>query len=257
MRSVVVSALLASASASTATQERAFAPGELATYEVTYLGMAAGEAQIMVGLPTEQHGPHVWPIVCTAKSTNLANTLRIRDKFVTWWDDKNNRTLGNDLFADEFHKRRHTTIKFLPEEGKALVTRRPEGQPVRESEWEIEPGTLDVAAAAMALRNTPLAHGKQAQFPVFTGSRKMVMTARVVGKETLETALGPKETWKLTVSSDFSGKLAGKRDMLLWLSADRAQVPVKVDADFLLGSVTIDLVKYQPGLHRGELGDPR
>lgn len=248
MRSSVLAAVLTATAALGAPAERAFGPGELATYSVSYLGLPAGEAQIMVGNPTEQLGPHVWPIVCTARSTNLATTLRIRDKFVTWWDDKNMRTLGNELFADEFHTRRHTSIQFGNPEGKAQVTRRHEDQPVRESEWDVEEGTMDVAAAAMALRNTPLALDKVVSFPVFTGNRNMVMRAKVVAKEKLDTALGEKEAWKLTVSSDFSGKLAGKKDMTLYLSADKNQVPLKVDAEFLLGSVTMELVKYQQGM---------
>jgi Protein of unknown function (DUF3108) len=251
MRTFLVAALLFAANAVAATGERAFGPGELSTYAVSYLGLPAGEAQILVGAPTEQHGPDVWPIVCTARSTNLATTLRIRDKFVTWWDDKNNRTLGNDFFADEFHTRRRTSIRFEPA-GKAQVTRRLEDQPVRESEWDVEPGTLDVAAAAMALRNTPLELDKQVQFPVFTGNRNMVMKARVLGKETLETALGAREVWKLGVTTEFAGKLAGKKDMLLYLSADRAQLPVKIDAELTLGKVTIELVKHEQVALQGE-----
>jgi Protein of unknown function (DUF3108) len=248
MRSLVLTAVLTSTIALGAEAQRAFGPGELATYAVSYLGLPAGEAQVMVGNPTEQHGPDVWPIVCTAKSTNLATTLRIRDKFVTWWDDKNMRTLGNELFADEFHTRRHTSIRFGTPEGTAQVTRRHEDQPARESEWDVEQGTMDVAAAAMVLRNTPLAVDTVVSVPVFTGNRNMVMRAKVVAKEKLDTALGEKEAWKLSVTSDFAGKLAGKRDMTLYLSADTSRVPLKVDAEFLLGNVTMELVKYQPGL---------
>jgi hypothetical protein len=246
MRPFALAAFLVSAPVLSATAERAFGPGEQAFYSVTWHGLTAGEAVIAVGPPTPQRGPDVWPIVCTAKTTNLGSTLAIKDKFVTWWDDKNNRTLGNDLFADEFHKRRHESIVFHPD-GRAQVTRRLEGQPIRESEWEVQPGSLDVAAAAMALRNTPLEMGKQVQFPVFTGTRNVVMKATVLGKEKLNTALGPKDTWKLSVQTEFSGKLANKNPLILHLSADQNQVPVKVDAEFALGTVSINLVRYEQG----------
>lgn len=246
MKSLTLSALLFAAPSLAADTLRAFGPGEQSTYKVTWLGMPAGEAQITVGAATAVDGKTVWPIVCTARTTAIARVYPIQDKFVSWWHDESGSTMGYDFWANEARKRRHEKIRFGPD-GKAQVTRQLEGQPLRESEWDVEQGTLDIAAAAMALRRVPLSDGAQVQFPVFLGNRNVVMQAQVVGKEKLDTALGETEAWKLEITTGFGGKLAGKRELLLYLSADQRQVPVKIDAEFVLGNILVDLVGYAPG----------
>jgi len=225
----------------------AFGPGEQSTYRVQYLGMEAGTAQITVGFETKQWGTPVLPIVTMARSSSALDFYPIRDKFVTYWDPVGDRSLGSDLFADENRSRRRVRIKLDHDAGKATVMKQKEGGSENTSTHEVESGTMDVAAATFALRNKPLEVGRTFDLPIFTGSRKFTMKAIVESKETVATALGPKETFKVRVRAGFGGKFESKRDMFAWITTDDARVPVRVEAEFILGTVRAELSDYKGG----------
>lgn len=225
----------------------AFGPGEQATYRVQYLGLEAGTAQITVGTQTHHLGNQVLPIVTLARSSSALDFYPIRDKFVTYWDPSTDRSLGSDLFAEENRSRRRLRIKLDHQAGKATVTRQKDGGAEKTSTHDVESGSLDIAAATFALRNRELAVGRTFEIPVFTGTRSFTLRATVEKKEAVATALGQKETFKVRVQTGFGGKLESKRDVLAWFTADDSRVPVKVEAEFLLGTIRAELLDYKSG----------
>ncbi|MHB8875589.1 MAG: DUF3108 domain-containing protein [Myxococcaceae bacterium] len=227
----------------------AFGPGEQSTYNVVYLGLSAGTAQVTVGTEMKQWGKEVWPIVATVKSESLVDFYPIRDRFVTYWDDRQQRTLGSDLFADENHKKRRQRIRLDGPE--AQVTRQKEGAEAQETSHEVPQQTMDMAAVAFALRNKPLKVGDEYALPVFTGVKLFDLEAKVEGVEKLQTVLGSREVVRVRVTTQFSGKLAAKRDMIAYFTNDSRHVPVKIEADFLLGTVVGELTRYEPGRDKG------
>jgi hypothetical protein len=225
----------------------AFGPGEQSTYRVQYLGLEAGTAQITVGTETTHWGSQVLPIVTFARSSSALDFYPIRDKFVTYWDPASDRCVGSDLFAEENRSRRRLRIKLDHQAGKATVMRQKDGGAEKTSTHEVAAGSLDIAAATFALRNRPLAVGRTFEMPIFTGTRTFTLRATVEKKETVPTALGPKETFKVRVQTGFGGKLESKRDLVAWFTADDARLPVKVEAEFLLGTLRAELSEYKSG----------
>jgi hypothetical protein len=225
----------------------AFGPGEQARYSVKYLGLTAGTAQVTVGAPMKQWGKDVWPIISVAKSDASEAVWPIKQKFVTYWEDAQQRVLGSDLHADENNKRRRVRVKMGEDGRTAQVVKQSEGAAPREYTHEVPEGTLDVAGATFALRNRPLAVGSEFSYPVFTGSRSFLMKAKVERKETLQTALGAREVFRVRVYTEFSGNLQSNRDMVAWFTTDASRLPVRVEADFALGNVVAELTQYQPG----------
>lgn len=226
----------------------AFGPGEQSKYRVSYLGLTAGSAQITVGGEMKQWGREVWPIVCTAKSESVVDLYPIKDKFVTYWDDRAQQSLGSDFFVDENKKRRRQRIRL---DGKtALITNQKEGGEEQESSVEVEELALDMAAVTFRVRNEQLAEGAEFELPVFTGRKSFTLRAIVEGTETLSTPLGDKEVFRVRVVTDFSGKLAAKSDIVAFFTTDSRHVPVRVEAEFLFGTVAGDLIAYEPGRDR-------
>jgi hypothetical protein len=225
----------------------AFGPGEQARYRVQYLGVTAGSAQVTVGAPMKQWGKDVWPIVSVAKSEAVADVWPVKDKYVSYWDFSAQRVLGADMHQDQNHKRRRVRVKLSEDGRSALVVKQKEGETPRESTHELTQGTLDVTGAIFALRNHPLEEGKEYAYPVFTGSKSFLMKAKVEARETLHTGLGKQEVYRLRVHTEFSGKLESKRDMIAWLTADERRLPVRIEAELVLGSLVAELTEYQQG----------
>ena len=224
-----------------------FGPGEQTTYEVSYLGLPTGMAQVTVGWKMEQFGREVWPLVCVGQTTALAAAYQVKDRFVSYWDPRDQRTVGSDFFLDENHERRRERYRYDFERRVAFTTKQREGREATENFFDIEAGTLDLASTAFRLRNVPLVVGAVHEIPVFTGARLYRGKATVVGRQTVETKLGSVEAYRVTINGEFSGQLATKGLMTVYFTADEKQLPVRAEADFLLGSVVVDAVKYAAG----------
>lgn len=244
---VMLSGLLMTGAAFAQSAPSAFGPGEQALYRVRYLGLTAGTAQVSVGAPMTQWGQSVWPIVATAKSDALLGVWPIKSKFVSYWESGGQRVLGSDMHSDENNQRRRQRIKLLDNGKRAEVVKQKEAEAPREYTRELPEGTIDVAGATFALRNRELEVGKEYSYPVFTGSKAFTMRAKVEAKEVIATPLGEREAYRMRIFTSFGGKMEAKRDMVAWLTSDASHVPIRIEADFALGTVVAELTGYKQG----------
>lgn len=226
----------------------AFGPGEQTSYEVSWLGLTAGVAQVTVAQPRNYEGHTVWPIVCVGKTTSLGAIYPINDRFISWWDPSEGRPVGADFTVREHHFHQNDRYAYDRDAGQAVVTRHREGKEPYELRFDM-PGhdTMDLASAAFSLRSTPLKVGEEHVVPIFTGVRVYRMTAKVVNKEPIDTALGRLDVFRVTVNGDFDGKLSTKGLMTIFYTADERQLPVRGEADFLLGTVLLQVTSSVPG----------
>jgi hypothetical protein len=99
----------------------------------------------------------------------------------------------------------------------------------------------------MWLRLQPLGAGDVYEIPVFTGSHTFAMRAQVAGVEHVATKRGKQETLRVDVELGFKDEFKTSRPSRIWFSSDSAHVPVKLAADFAVGSVVATLSGYTPG----------
>jgi hypothetical protein len=220
----------------------AFAPGEEIELALDYRGVHAGRARLRVGQPEGA----VWPVICQARSDGMASVLDIREQFVTYWDAETHTSRGSDLNAIEVGDRHTDRARFDRVKGKANV------QVVRnglsqERTLDVPHDVQDLASALLHLRNQPLAVGEHMEYPVFSGSDTFVLHAVVEGVENVETPAGKFETLRVRVQLGLKGSFATKRDSFAWLTNDAKHVPVRMSADFAVGTVTATLSGYRPG----------
>ncbi len=95
---------------------------------------------------------------------------------------------------------------------------------------KINGGTKDIVATIYHIRNLDIhkaAQGDTQSFKVIFDNEEMVINVKYVGKETITTALGKKECYKLALSLKNKNVLkGGSNDNLLYLTADANKVPV-------------------------------
>lgn len=227
---------------------QAFGPAESLEYSCRYLGIPVGRGQILVGSESPLGAERVWPIVAFARTDPLFVLYPVKDKFVTWWNPKTGLTAGNDLLADEKGKRRRERLRFVRESNKAVATRERDDGAVEEQVAEVAPGSQDVLAALFAMRALPLKIGDHEEIPIYTGRARVTLRADVERRETLEVAAGTFSVVVLKVQADFTGNFDSKRAIRIFVTDDERHIPVRVDAEFAIGSLVVDLVGYQRGI---------
>jgi hypothetical protein len=245
MRSVILVGMLSAVAAKAETVP--FGPGEQARYEVRFLGIPAGVAHITVGMRIEQHGASVLPLVCVGQTTSVASIFRIRDRFVSYFDPATQHPVGAEFHVDENGRRRREVFRFNQEPLKVHAFKKKEGQEGYPGAYDVPEGTMDLASAAFWLRARPIVVGDVHEVPIFTGSKWYVMRAAVEAQEKLETKLGEVEVFRVSVSTDFQGSAETKGNILVYYTADERRLPVRVIAEFVVGSATADIVEYHPG----------
>ncbi len=219
-----------------------FAPGEQIDVVIDYLHVRSGQARFMVGRPEGA----VWPVICQARTDGIATVLDIREHYVTYWDAEARRSRGSDLNAIEVGDRHTDRARFDRENGKATVQVIRKGR-LHESTHDVPPDVHDLASALLELRMMPMVQGARYDFPVFSGTDTFMLQAVVEGEETLDTPAGRFETTRVKVQLGFKEKFHSKRDSYVWLSKDARRIPVRMSAEFAIGSVVVTLSGYRPG----------
>jgi Protein of unknown function (DUF3108) len=235
-------AALALATSAPALAAGGFAPGEQIDFSIDYLGVHTGEARIRVG---DAEGS-VWPVITQARTDGLASIVDIREHLVSYWDSEAHIPRGSDLQAVEVGDRHNDSARFDRENGTATVRVVRKGRKA-ENTYPLDPLAQDFASAVLWLRMQPLDADALFEIPVFTTKGTFKLLASVVGREQVTTPAGRFEAWKVQVRTAFDGKFASKRDTFIWFSADENKVPVRVSAEFALGSVVVNLTSYRPG----------
>lgn len=225
----------------------AFGPAETLTYDCRYLGLTVGKLELIVGAATRMSGRDIWPVMALAKTEPLFVLYPVQDRFVTWWDPERQVTLGSEFLVNEQNKRRRERVRYARDESRAQTIReRPEGRD--EATYDVPGDAQDVLSAILAVRGRRLDVGDRVELPVFTGRKTFTLKIHVEGKEPLEVAAGKFDTKVLQVEAQFSGGLASKRAIRIYVTDDARQIPVRADAEFLFGSLVADLTSYQKGL---------
>ncbi len=243
----LLAALTVAASSHALTDPLPFGPGEQSLYEVRFLGVPAGIAQITVGLRSQRDGTPVLPLVCVGQTTSIASVFQIRDRFISYYDPSANRPVGVDYFIDENRDRRREQFRFDREGLKVHAHKKREGQGPYDVSYDVPEGAMDLAAAAFRLRTMTLKVGEVHQVPVFTGARWYLLTATIEGQETISTKLGELPVYRVSITTDFHGSAATRGNIVAFYTADARHLPVRVQAEFVVGSATADIVEYLPG----------
>jgi len=242
LRRSMLAALLALCSPLATRAEAGFAPGEQLDFTIDYLGVRTGQARISVGRAEGS----VWPVIAQARTDGLASILDIREHLVSYWDAQRRLPRGSDLQAIEVGDRHADSARFDRENGKAFIRITRKGKRF-ENTYDMNPEALDFASAVLWLRLQSLGDKDRYEVPIFTTKGTFNLVASVVGRDRIKTPAGVFDAVKVAVGTAFQGNFASKRDTFIWFSADDRHVPVRVSADFAVGSVVATLSGYQPG----------
>jgi hypothetical protein len=232
--------LLAFASASGQESREPFTPGETLTYDVMWTVFRAGE--VTSTIQSIQQGSHdAYEVTATAHSAGFVSLLfNVEDVFRAISSPQTLCSEGINKMVIEGRRHKDTHITFDYARKLAILNERDLTQPQappKHAEFDIPPCVEDVVTGFYYLRREHLEIGHTIELPVNDGSKTQRVIVEVQAKEKVQTPLGTFDTLRVEPKV-FGGLLKRKGRMLIWLSADERQLPVRVKAMISAGSLT-------------------
>ncbi|MFH2091640.1 MAG: DUF3108 domain-containing protein [Pseudomonadota bacterium] len=222
-----------------------FAVGEQIVYTISWEMIPAGKAWFKVLDFTDMNGQKAWHFVLEAKSKAYVDLFyKIRDKF---------ESQTNEAFT-------HSLLYKKTQRGKA------DKQVVVEFDWtqkkatysnfggkrdpiDIPENTFDPLSSFYKLRSLPLnewrlENKEKLFFPVTDGKKCFIQEGQILKQETLTLDSGTYDTYLIAPQvTHFSGvfEKSDNPTVMVWVSADERQVPVRIKIKVLIGSIIFDL----------------
>ena len=221
-----------------------FFQGEKLVYEVHFLGVSAGEAQLIVKDPIIFSGRQVFPLLSTVQSNDFVSFIYpVRDRVESYLD-------AEGLYSHRIHvdqhqgtRKRKKDVLFDHVQHKAIQTK----DNVR-LVFDIPPHVNDFLSVLYYFRAQAMpVIGRSVFFDVHEGGKNWKLEIRPLNKETVITPMGTFATIKTQAMPRFEGIFLDKADLYIWITDDDRRIPVKIQSRIKVGTITISLISREAG----------
>jgi hypothetical protein len=250
-----------------AASDRIFRQGERLVYDVTWMGIKAGQATLEARGVVPLNGHAAYHLVTTAQSTPLISRFfRV--------DDRSDSFLAvHPLQSLRFEKQlregryRHNSQTAFDHDAKVATFRYLDFGPVPKhvssleeaerfgtyvsQEFPLSPGALDELSVLYYVRTLPLGEGRTVVAKVFASKKNWDLEVNVLRRETVDTVLGPRQTFLVEPLLKFEGIFQQKGRVLVWVTADTERIPVLMKSEVKIGSFVSTLARREVGTASG------
>jgi len=215
------------------------------TYNLSWMGISAGQSTLEVKERTQINGRDVYHIAATAQTRGWISTFyHVEDEmhsyidaqeFYTWRlekKQKEGRYRANEVM--EFDQANHiATYKSLRNNSTKTI--------------EITPKVQDQISSYYHFRRQDLKIGESVFFDVCADEKVMQVKVDVLSRGRLRVGkLGHFDAFKVEPSATFKGKPVNKGRMWMWFSADDRRIPLALKAQApIFGNVYAVLTKIE------------
>jgi hypothetical protein len=234
----------------------AFKRGESLTYRVHYGFIDAGDANISVAQDAVKfNNQPTYHLVGTGSSRSTFDWFfKVRDRYDSFVDEK---TLlpqyfirkvneGGFIINQEYmfnHTRKDVTVQRdgtdVPRNAKNKV-------------FSIPDFTHDILSAFYFARNADFGvvePGKTITLTTFFDEELFPLKVKIVGRETVKTKVGKIRCIKMHPITQQGRVFKEEEDLTMWISDDLNRVPVRLQAEVVVGSIKMDLKEYKNLAH--------
>ena len=229
----------------------AFKRGEVLTYRLHYGFLDAGEVTINVSNTTKElSGKPVFHLIGQGRSTGSFDWFfKVRDRYDSYIDEA---TLLPRLFirrVDEGGFIINQDYHFQHNQKRVLVSRNGTDKPknAQNKPFNITSFTHDILSAFYYARNidfNAVKIGQPIVLNTFFDEEIFPLCIKVLGRETIKTDAGKIRCLKIRPLIQKGRVFQEEEDLTLWVSDDKNHVPVRLEAEVLVGSIKMDLKGY-------------
>lgn len=224
-------------------QNTAFKIGEYLKYRIHYGFIDAGIAELKIEAKETIQNRPTFHIVGTGRTTGMAEWFfKTRDRYETYIDMDSIVPLEFIRDVDEggFKINRH--IIFNHNDNKAVDL---DDKKKSFNIFENAQDLLSTFYYARCLDVKDIKVGDQIPVSMFLDHEMFTFSFKYLGEETLKTDKGKIKCKKFSPLVQEGRVFNEKEGMTLWVSDDKNQLPIRLETELAVGSITIDLVDYE------------
>ncbi len=221
-------------------KQHAFRRGEFLKFRIHYGFIDAGEATLEVKPETEKFGPrNTFHIIGQGRTTGAFDWFfKVRDRYETFIDED---ACQPWLFIRRVKEGGFTlneNYSFNPYQNTATSDK---------GTYTVPEGVQDLVSAyyyARCLDFSSLKEGDIFPINVFIDNEVWSMNIKFEAREELETKLGTFKCLRFKPQVQEGRIFKEKEGMTLWITDDDNRIPVRLQAEILVGSIKVDLSEY-------------
>jgi hypothetical protein len=217
-----------------------FKPGETLEYDIGWSSfVTAGTATVAVKEKKPSYGSTAYYIVAEGRPTSVVSKLyTLYYKADTLLDTYSLLPQRGSLYSEEGKRHRMKTTVFDQRAKKA--TYEVETRTVVKKDLAIPAFTQDALSAIYVLRSIPFKAGEKFNMPVSDNGNLYKVQMQVGAVEAVKTGLGTVNGLRITPVITGPDK-DSPRGLALWISDDPRRLPLKMEAQLLVGKFTVTL----------------
>ncbi len=217
--------------------ETVFKPGEELKYRLRYGFIVAAEGLLKVeDSDVKFDNRPVHHLVANGKTSGSFDFFyKVRNRYDSYIDEK---TLIPYLYTEnvrESNYRRTDKARFYPEERKIVANK---------GTFKGKEKTFDLVSAYYFMRSLDLSgakSGKTFSISYYLNGDVSSLDVQYIGKERIKTPMGYFDCLKFSPSIQPGRVFRKDSKLYVWITDDGNRIPVKAQADILVGSVTMEL----------------
>ncbi|HET8737035.1 MAG TPA: DUF3108 domain-containing protein [Pricia sp.] len=251
-KAYVVLLLLLGPLAPAQSSDSAFQPGEWLKFRMHYGLLNASYATLHVKSKT-LNGKPVYHVVGEGKTTGWASIIfKVDDTYESYFDKKNGRPYKFIRKIDEGGYTKDVEINFYHKKGKAILNDKKKD---KKYNFEIQDSVQDLISVFYYLRNNydpdELVKGESVTLKVlFDNDGVSDFKLKYLGDEILNTKFGKVKCHKFRPYVQSGRVFKEQESLTLWVSADENRIPIRIQADLVVGSIKADLEAYNGLKHQ-------
>ena len=226
-----------------AAQAFPFHDGERLVYEASWLGIPA--ARGWFELHRNKKDPSLWDVEAWIETNKVVDLLfKMRDYMRERISVGSLKT--SDIYQQQRENQRSNEYTITFDEQRRLVVSTKKNKKGTDIHQFVATDPFGPISGAMMALSQDLKPGDHLLFDVFSGTNRYVFSFDVEGKDRVQVPVGSYEALKISPGVVYlsNGKLRSQaREMIIWVSADKRHLPLRMEAATFIGTVRADLVQ--------------
>lgn len=230
--------------------QSAYGDGEFLAFKIKYGWFNTSKASLEVK-KTNLNNESVYHIVGNGKSVGLLDMFfKVRDRYETYVTTEKGLPVKFIRDINEGGYKKHKELYFDHGIHKVKVV---DFKHNTTDSFSFKPNTQDMLSAFYKLRSIidtkTLKVGQEFNINMFFDNENYDFKTKFLGFETIETKFGKVECLKFRPYVMADRVFEESESLTFWVTADKNKIPVKIEAELAVGSLTAELDEFRGLMH--------